>query len=91
MVSATNHGRETTPVRLGTPPPPQPKRVLRLPAVSGRDRERVLLTGVKLHLHPHVAGDCCPDERVSLCDVGMGGKLRRYIILVLEEVFVRRP
>jgi hypothetical protein len=45
----------------------------------------VLIGRLKLHLHRHVASRCGSDERVSLRDVEMGGKLAHYIILVAKD------
>jgi hypothetical protein len=52
-----------------------------------RHWERLILARLKLHLHPHVAGDRDPDERVSLSDVGMRSKLGGYIKLLAEHSF----
>jgi hypothetical protein len=50
-----------------------------------RHREGVIIARLKLHLHPHVAGECCPDERVSLRDATMGGKLCRHVSLLVKD------
>jgi hypothetical protein len=47
----------------------------------------LILARIKLHLHPHVASDRGPDERVALSDVGMRSKLGGYIGLLAEHSF----
>ena len=48
-------------------------------------REGVIIARFKLRLHFHVAGECGPDERVSLRNVGMIGELLRYVVLVAKD------
>jgi hypothetical protein len=49
--------------------------VLRHPAMLARSRKGVIIAWLKLRLHLHGASNGGPDERVSLRDVGVIGKL----------------
>jgi hypothetical protein len=69
MESATNRGRETTPIPLDATSGPSPHVRHTRRQCRWRHREGVIIARLQLSLNLHVAGDRGPDERVDSLSV----------------------